>query len=184
VKRFLLPLFLAACSSEAPALPLEDAGLEADAAEHEGAAGEGAEDSGPTDASLLGFGDSGQDAGQDQGQDAGQDAGETPDGASEELPIDTLVGTWNTEETQCWNLTETSSKVISIERLDPPSVGPKGTANYVFKPYALALYEEGDELVTRTTGANYRFWLVDQNTLGGSLEGACPEFVLTGTRAL
>lgn len=179
MKRFLLPLFLAACSSEAPAMSPEDSGVEADAAEHEGAAGEGAEDAGLSDANLVGFGDSGQDSGQDAAEpDPEVDAG--PD-AAVDLPVDLFVGTWDIEETQCWNLPNTSKDMFVIERLDPPHVGPNGTANYVLKPYAQALYREGDELVTRS-GSSLRFWLIDQNTLGGMRDPACPEFVLTGVR--
>ncbi len=184
MKRFLLPLFLAACSAESPALPPEDSGVEEDAAEgFAGSGGSGAEDSGLTDANLIGFADAGQDSGQTPEQDAGQDAGEAHDGAAEELPVDLLVGTWDITETLCGALPNTSDETISIERLDPPSVGLKGTANYVLKPYALYLYEEGDELETRS-GSSLRFWLVDQNTIGGMRDPACPEYVLTGTRAL
>lgn len=180
-------LFLAACSAETSG-PLDVAGGE-DASAQGGSGGAGGSGGGAGDdmgdASLVGFG---KDGGPSQEPDAGLSDSSVPDAASEvdgavdanvgELSPELFAGVWDIEETNCaFPTTAPIEDTWTYTRYT-------GASPDVFMIWngGLPMQLDGSELVLNDSGLVRRFWLIDQNTLGGSLSTGCPEYVLLGKR--
>lgn len=186
-KHFWL-IFVAGCS--AADVQMQDSGeeLTPDAAEgFAGSGGGGAEDGGErADVSLSGFEDGGA-------PDANLDAAVHPDATAEEqdasISRDLFEGSWDTEEMSCGIQGNVYKRTITFEVLDPPHTTLFGVSPYALYPDARRLYFNGDELITEPGNGDgdLRFWLVDENTLGGSIsisgqDPPCPQYFFHGTR--
>jgi hypothetical protein len=184
-------MFMAACSAEAPGAPAlgDGGGREEDAASAQGGGSGGAGGAGGgaggsfSDASLSGFLD-----GSVQDPDAGLDSSAPDaevDGAVKldagMLSPELFAGVWDVEESNCAAPLPVKDTWTFVRYQGPnPDI-------FVVWNGGNSLRLEGSELVfDYNSSISRRFWLIDSNTLGGSVtvDGvlSCPEYTLTGKR--
>lgn len=187
MKRFLLTLVLTACSAETSMDP-SDGGLEEDALQAgQGGGGGGGGAGERSDSSLVGFSDGGEDASAPEPEpdaasaDAGSD-GSTTETDAGPLSPELFAGTWDIEETNC---TFPSGPPIKDTWTFMRFTGQNAPDVFIIWNGGVSLRLEGSELVN--TEETRRFWLIDQDTLGGTTAAAassCPEYMLVGKRQL